>query len=188
MNPPNTPTCQPRGQGMRWALWIQYIPRNMHTVFALLCFVVVIHWLIFPYPSGLLHWHCGNLTIAPVPAKQPWWIWINTSCKFIMNDCITTTKQSTTKPCAYFLGYTVEWCPCSMVGFIQTRQKKNPIACPLEQRSLGCCLWLQEVWCVVCDCNFYVMTQQLKCCLKCHAIMEPVITAPVFSRKLTLMK
>ena len=89
---------------------IQYIPRNMHTDFALLCFVVVIHWLIFPYPSGLLHWHCGNLTIAPVPAKQPWWIWINTSCEFIMNDCITTTKQSTTKPCAYFLGYTVhDW-------------------------------------------------------------------------------
>ena len=86
---------------------VQYIPRNMHTVFALLCFVVVIHWLIFPYPSGLLHWHCGNLTIAPVPAKQPWWIWINNSCEFIMNDCITTTKQSTTKPCAYFLGYTV---------------------------------------------------------------------------------
>ena len=90
-------------------LWflIQYIPRNMHTVFVLLCFVVVIHWLIFPYPSGLLHWHCGNLTIALVPAKQPWWIWINTSCEFIMNDCITTTKQTTTKPCAYFLGYTV---------------------------------------------------------------------------------
>ena len=80
----------------------------MHMVTALLCFVVVIHWLIFPYPSGLLHWHCGNLTIAPVPAKQPWWIWINTSCEFIMNDCITTTKQSTTKPCAYFLGYTVD--------------------------------------------------------------------------------
>ena len=89
-------------------LWdVQYIPRNMHTVFVLLCFVVVIHWLIFPYRTGLLHWHCGNLTIAPVPAKQPWWIWINTSCEFIMNDCITTTKQSTTKRCAYFLGYTV---------------------------------------------------------------------------------
>ena len=98
---------------LTWAkppLELQYIPRNMHTVFALLCFVVVIHWLIFPYPSGLLHWHCVNLTIAPVPAKQPWWIWINTSCEFIMNDCITTTKQSTTKPCAYFLGYTVDWC------------------------------------------------------------------------------
>ena len=82
--------------------YLQYIPRNMHTVFALLCFVVVIHWLIFPYPSGLLHWHWGNR--YPVPAKQPWWIWINTSCEFIMNDCVTTTKQSTTKPCAYFLG------------------------------------------------------------------------------------
>ena len=91
--------------------YIQYIPRNMHTVFALLCFVVVIHWLIFPYPSGLLHWHCGNLTIAPVPAKQPWWIWINTSCEFITKDCITTTKQSTTKPCAYCLGYTVSVSP-----------------------------------------------------------------------------
>ena len=90
-----------------WQRQIQYIPRNMHTVFALLCFVVVIHWQIFPYPSGLLHRHCGNLTIAPVPAKQSWWIWINTLCEFIMNDCITTTKQSTTKPCAYFLGYTV---------------------------------------------------------------------------------
>ena len=98
--------CQ---QKVIWNHWyVQYIPKNMHTVFALLCFVVVIHWLIFPYPSGLLHWHCGNLTIAPVPAKQPWWIWINTSCDFIMNDCVTTTKQSTTKPCAYFLGYTVE--------------------------------------------------------------------------------
>ena len=95
---------------------VQYIPRNMHTVFALLGFVVVI--LIFPYPSGLLHWHCGNLTIAPVPAKQPWWIWINTSYKFIMNDCITTTKQSTTKPCAYFLGYTVEY--RSGIGFPKT--------------------------------------------------------------------
>ena len=91
-------------------IYIQYITRNMHTVFALLCFVVVIHWLIFPYPSGLLHWHCGNLTIAPVPAKQSWWIWINTSCELIMNDCITTTKQSTTKPCAYFLGHTVYIC------------------------------------------------------------------------------
>ena len=106
---------------------LQYIPRNMHTVFALLCFVVVIHWLIFPYPSGLLHWHCGNLTIAPVPAKQPWWIWINTSFEFIMNDYITTTKQSTTKRCAYFLGYTVHevyhmkyipfWFPWHVRGF-----------------------------------------------------------------------
>ena len=86
---------------------IQYIPRNMHTALAFLCSVVVMYWLIYPHPSGLLHRHCCNLTIAPVPAKQPWWIWVNASCEFIMNDYITTTKQSTTKPCANFLGYTV---------------------------------------------------------------------------------
>ena len=126
----------------------QYIPRNMHTVFALLCFVVVIHWLIFPYPSGLLHWHCGNLTIAPVPAKQPWWIWINTSCEFIMNDCITTIKQSTTKPCAYFLGYTVPFkCMClvmtdssSLVGrssFVRhVQQVLLPTVNPWEYRFI----------------------------------------------------
>ena len=105
-------------RGVRFKSELQYIPRNLHTVFALLCFVVVIYWLIFPYPSGLLHWHCGNLTIAPVPAKQPWWIWINTSCEFIMNDCITTTKQSTTKPCAYFLGYTVCFVTANRVHII----------------------------------------------------------------------
>ena len=54
--------------------------------------------------TSLALWQSND---CPVPAKQPWWIWINTSCGFIMNDCITTTKQSTTKPCAYFLGYTV---------------------------------------------------------------------------------
>ena len=105
---------------------IQYIPRNMHTVVALLCFAVLIHWLIFPYPSGLLHWHCGNLTIAPVPAKQPWWIWINTSCEFIMNDCITTTKQSTTKPCAYFLGYTVLYITITVLSCNWWQFHSNP--------------------------------------------------------------
>ena len=75
----------------------------------------------FPYPSDLLHWHCGNLTIAPVPVKQPWWIWINTSFRIIMNDCITTTKQSTTKPCAYFLGYTVRSTKYGMKLLIYSR-------------------------------------------------------------------
>ena len=119
---------------------LQYVPRNMHTVFALLCFVVVIHWLIFPYPSGLLHWHCGNLTIAPVSAKQPWWIWINTSCEFIMNDCITTTKQSTTKPCAYFLGYTVVYANWG-------RTQPYSVACPEPRgahQDTGCYLSIYD--------------------------------------------
>ena len=85
--------------------YLTVYPKKYAHGFVVLCFVVVMQ-------SGLLQWHCGNSTIAPVPAKQPWWIWINTSCGFIMNDCITTTKQSTTKPCAYFVGYTVvSWGP-----------------------------------------------------------------------------
>ena len=97
------------------------------------------HWLIFPYPSGLLHWHCGNLTIAPVPAKQPWWIWINTSCEFIMNDYITTTKQSTTKPCAYFLEYTVQY-DAVLGQFHLILTTGTP-----SGRAMGCMLWVQRL-------------------------------------------
>ena len=61
----------------------------------------------FPISIRLTSLALWQSNVAPAPAKQPWWIWINTSCEFIMNDCISTTKQSTTKPCAYFLGYTV---------------------------------------------------------------------------------
>ena len=85
----------------RMALTIHSISQEICTRFLFCCALL---WL---YIDWFSHWHCGNLTIAPVPAKQPWWICLNTSCEFIMNDCITTTKQSTTKPCAYFLGYTV---------------------------------------------------------------------------------
>ena len=87
----------------------------------------------YPYTSGLFHWHWGNHMIAPVPVKQPWSIWVNTSHKSTKNNtktkqsktmCIfhgiysmlhticrtllftTTTKQSTTKPCTYFMEYT----------------------------------------------------------------------------------
>ena len=110
------------------------------------CFVVVIHWLIFPYPSGLFHWHCGNLTIAPVPAKQPWWIWMNTSCASIMNDCITTTKQSTTKPCAYFLGYTV----CAVNVEYHDMTLKRVTAMPL--------IWFQTADAFTAT-NFYVSSE-----------------------------
>ena len=61
----------------------------------------------FPISTRLTSLALWQSNDCPSARKQPWWIWINTSCEFIMNDCITTTKQSTTKPCAYFLGYTV---------------------------------------------------------------------------------
>ena len=113
------------------------ISQEMCTRFLLCCALLwlYIDWF-FPYPSGLLHWHCGNLTIAPVPAKQPWWIWINTSCEFIMNDCITTTKQNTTKPRAYFLGYTVaakiifDECRCRRAAIISVSGPVNQLISP----------------------------------------------------------
>ena len=54
----------------------------MHTVFALLCFVVVIHWLIFPYPSGLLHWHwqsndCPSASKATLMNMDKYFMWIH---------------------------------------------------------------------------------------------------------------
>ena len=150
----------------------------MHTVFALLCFVVVIHWLIFPYPSGLLHWHCGNLTIAPVPAKQPWWIWINTSCEFILNDYITTTKQSTMKLCAYFLGYTVY----VLVKWITFGSDNGllPVQCWLIANWI---LMNMVQWNLNQMQNFSFMKMYLKCRLwnDSTTIMVPVMVAMPYS-------
>ena len=110
----------------------------MHTVFALLCFVVVIHWLIYPYPSGLLHWHCGNLTIAPVPAKQPWWIWINTSIWIHYERLHNHNKAKHKKTVCIFLGI---YCMRQRVG-----PALDPItpcrlfdAKPLPEVMLFCC-------------------------------------------------
>ena len=51
--------------------------------FVVLCLV---YQLICPHPSGLLHWHWGNHTIAPVPVKWPWKVWANASDGFPEND------------------------------------------------------------------------------------------------------
>ena len=48
-------------------VYIQYIPRNMHTVFALLCFVVVIHWLISHIHQA---YFTGTVAIERLPQCQ----------------------------------------------------------------------------------------------------------------------
>ena len=45
--------------------------------------------------------------VAPVSVKQPWPIWEDESYKPAKNDDLTTTKQITTKPWVFFMGYTV---------------------------------------------------------------------------------
>ena len=56
--------------------------------------VCVLLWLgtgrFYPYPSGLLHWHWGNLPIAPAPVKHPWRIWVNDLHESSKSDVITT--------------------------------------------------------------------------------------------------
>ena len=56
---------------------------------------------ISPYPSGLIHWHWDNHTIAPEQVKQPWRIWVTVTHKSTEHDNITKTKQITAKTCAY---------------------------------------------------------------------------------------
>ena len=36
-------------------------------------------WFIYPYSSGLLHWHWDNCVIVPVPVKLPWIIWLKST-------------------------------------------------------------------------------------------------------------
>ena len=89
---------------METSCWYS-ISQEIYTRFLLCCaLVVVIHCLIFPYPSGLLHWHCGNLTIAPVPATQPWWIWINTHMWIHFERLHNHNKARHNKTVCIFLG------------------------------------------------------------------------------------
>ena len=64
-------------------LQLQYIPRNLHTVFALLCFVVVIHWLIFPISiklTSLALWQsndCPSASKATLMNMDKYFMWIH---------------------------------------------------------------------------------------------------------------
>ena len=85
-----------------------------------ICFVLTIvvilrvpcgfKWSIYPYPSGLLHWHWGNHMIASVPVKWPWrigvksigterhpktcnevwtvWIFLGMYCAWFIQGCV----------------------------------------------------------------------------------------------------
>ena len=56
-----------------------------------------------------------------------------------MNDYITTTKQSTTKPCAYFLGYTV---------YTITRTSQDFVKWEIATSTL--CVWTEMGWNWIC--------------------------------------
>ena len=51
--------------------------------------------------SGLLHWHWGNHTIAPVWVKRSWRTWVNKSQESTEANIVTNTKYNTTKSYAF---------------------------------------------------------------------------------------
>ena len=75
--------------------------------FHLFCFdvaarLLLANWFmssIYPYHSGLLYWHWGNLMIAPVPVKLSWMIWVKSTTT--KPQCNRAKHQS----CAYLLTY-----------------------------------------------------------------------------------
>ena len=92
------------GTGALWNLWDWSV---MNAVRTLLYFAVVFYKSISPYPTGLLQRHWGNHSIAPVPVKQPWRIWVTKLCDSQGCYDLNTTKQSKTKPYGYFGTYAI---------------------------------------------------------------------------------
>ena len=84
---------------------VHYIVKNMHMVCALYFIVFFFVHGFYLYPSCWLHWQQVSHMITPVLVQPPWKIWVYTSQKLTKANNITTTKQSTTEPCAYFMGY-----------------------------------------------------------------------------------
>ena len=69
--------CQTHGGFKARDLEQENAPQQLRTQFLFCCDFVCRSF--YPYPSGLPHWHWGNHMIAPVPVKQPWRIWVNSS-------------------------------------------------------------------------------------------------------------
>ena len=116
---------------------LQYIPRNMHTVFALLCFVVVIHWLIFPYPSGftsLALWQsndCPSASKATLMNMDKYFMWIHYERLHNHN------KAKHNKTVCIFLGiYCINLTSVDLlsVGLLET----NTCAKSLQRSSISC--------------------------------------------------
>ena len=106
---------------IRYTHPVQYIPRNMHTVFALLCFVVVIHWLIFPISirlTSLALWQsndCPSASKATLMNMDKYLMWIHYE-RFHNHN-----KAKHHKTVCIFLGIYFRWHEASSLSFITIR-------------------------------------------------------------------
>ena len=104
---------------------------NMHAIHDLVYLVAVWDQLIYPYPSGLLHWHWGNHKIAPVPVKQPWRV-INGNLRWHLHPVVIVGLLC-------FVGVSaatsISW--SRLVGKCHTKQCGNKWHWMAEQMPLG---------------------------------------------------
>ena len=124
-----------------WQQYTVYPKKYAHSFcFAVLCCGYTL--TDFPISIRLTSLALWQSNDCPSASKQRWWIWINTSCEFVMNDCITTTKQSTTKPCAYSLGYTVRPTICRRPCKIHFDKRDQPLPKPITTQFIRSLEWI----------------------------------------------
>ena len=108
--PMNNDSRQPKAVGCLvktgvyfWHFWDIKVDwhNTLWYIFTANCYVMILLGSrtnpIHPHSSWLPHSHWRNRTVAPMPVKQPWRIWINVWHEATGNDNITTHKKRTTK-------------------------------------------------------------------------------------------
>ena len=82
-------------------------PKKYAHGFVVLCFVVLMQLFIMNSHEVFIHVHQGCFAGTGTIVRLPQCQWSRPDGYGKISQCITTTKHSKAKPCAYFLGYTV---------------------------------------------------------------------------------
>ena len=90
-------------------------PKRYAHGFGVLCFVVVMQSFIINLHEVFIHIRQGCFVGTGAIVRLPQCQWSKPDWYGKISQCITTTKHSKAKPCAYFLGYTVY----DVSGFVQ---------------------------------------------------------------------
>ena len=74
---------------------------------AIALFMTSLYCQFYPHPTGLLHWHWSNL-VTPMPSAYGATLRnMGKHGKITKNLKLTTARQITTQPCAYFMKHIV---------------------------------------------------------------------------------
>ena len=87
--------------------WYTVYPKKYAHDFVVLCFVVVTQSFIMNSHEVFIHIHQGCFAGTGAIVRLPQCQWSKPGGYGKISQCITTTKYSKAKTCAYFLGYTV---------------------------------------------------------------------------------